>query len=213
MLLLPCLGSQSYNIGLLGPCVLVEANEKEALEISLVENLQRKDLDIWEESETFRRMSEELEYTQEEITRKIGKSIGYVSGRMGISALPEETKEKFSKFENVPQNLILQAVRADKAGKLDEYTEMVGNGQIENVKEAKKAVDRMTKKRANRETQWTGFRYGEYRKNKDKKGNFVITIRSRDEDFTRALVEFIEECHPDRNSGEYLRSSRQEKSV
>ena len=107
------------------PCVVVEADDRQALEISLVENLQRKDLDIWEVSEIFNRMSKELGYTQEEISKRIGKSLGYVSEIMRVARLPLDSKRELSKFENLPQNIALQAVRANKGGKLDEYMEMV----------------------------------------------------------------------------------------
>lgn len=174
------------------PCVVVEADDRQALEISLVENLQRKDLDIWEEAETFARMSRELGYTQEEIARRIGKSIGYVNGRMGVSALPTETKEVFSNFENAPQDLVLQAVRARRAGKLEEYNEMVENGEIASVKEARKKVDKMRRKRQGPSEAWTSFPNGEYRIVRDRKGGFLITIRCHDERVCQDLTCYLQ---------------------
>jgi len=174
---------------------VIQADERQALEISLVENLQRKDLDIWEEAETFKRMSEGLGYTQEEISKKIGKSKGYVSDRMEISKLPPGTKEKLKtspNFGDLPNYLIIQAVRAHKGGKLDEYKEMLEEGHITTVKDAKKAVKRIVKGHVGRSVIWTEFKYGDYRLNKDKKGNFLITIRCKEEGFKNSLVQYLQ---------------------
>jgi len=174
------------------PCVVIQADDRQALEISLVENLQRKDLNIWEESEIFRRMSEELGYTINEISKRIGKSIGYVSEIRSISKLPQEAKEKLSKFENLSQNFVFQAVRAHKGGKLREYTEMLEEGYITSVKDAKKTVDRMVKVHPGRRLIWTEFKYGNYKLNKDKKGNFLITIKCKEEEFKNSLVQYLQ---------------------
>jgi len=177
------------------PCVVIQADERQALEISLVENLQRKDLDIWEEAETFKRMSEGLGYTQEEISKKIGKSKGYVSERMEISKLPLGTKEKLESspnFGDLPNYMIFQAVRANRAGKLNEYTEMLKKGEVTSGKETKKAVEKMVNKtRGRKNIKWLGFKYGNYKLNRDRRGNFLITIKCKEEGFKNSLVNYL----------------------
>jgi ParB family chromosome partitioning protein len=69
-----------------------ELTDNQVLEIQLVENLQRKDLNPVEEAETFRRMAEELGYTHEDIARKIGKSREYVSNKLRLLKLPEDIR-------------------------------------------------------------------------------------------------------------------------
>jgi ParB family chromosome partitioning protein len=69
-----------------------ELTDNQVLEIQLVENLQREDLNPIEEAETFRRMVEELGYTHEDIAKKIGKSREYVTNKLRLLKLPENIK-------------------------------------------------------------------------------------------------------------------------
>lgn len=67
--------------------------DNETLEIQLVENLQREDLNPIEEAETFQRMIKELGYTHEEIAKKIGKSREYVTNKLRLLKLSASVKE------------------------------------------------------------------------------------------------------------------------
>ncbi|MEM2249314.1 MAG: ParB/RepB/Spo0J family partition protein [Candidatus Bathyarchaeia archaeon] len=67
--------------------------DNETLEIQLVENLQREDLNPIEEAETFQRMINELGYTHEEIAKKIGKSREYVTNKIRLLRLPDYIKK------------------------------------------------------------------------------------------------------------------------
>ena len=164
------------------PCVVVKADSKQALEISLIENLQRKDLNIWEESAVFKKMTEELYYSISEIAKKIGKSIGYVSEVIGVSDLPNEVRTRFSNFESKAQSIVLQALRAHKGGKLNEFMKELEEGKIKTVKDAKAKVDKMLRNtRSGRKQNWIRFKFGIYRVLKGKKGDYTITIKINDE--------------------------------
>jgi len=69
-------------------------SDKEVLEIQLVENLQREDLNPIEEAETFQRMMSKLHYTQKAIAKRIGKSREYVAKRLRLLNLPLITQNK-----------------------------------------------------------------------------------------------------------------------
>ncbi len=56
------------------PVIEMDVSEQEALEIALIENLQRKDLTPFEEAEGYRLLAERHEYTHEEIASAVGKS-------------------------------------------------------------------------------------------------------------------------------------------
>ncbi|HSK39195.1 MAG TPA: ParB/RepB/Spo0J family partition protein, partial [Arenibaculum sp.] len=56
------------------PVVIRELSDREALEIALIENIQRQDLTPLEEAEGYRRLMEEFEHTQENLARALGKS-------------------------------------------------------------------------------------------------------------------------------------------
>ena len=56
------------------PCIEVDVDNRGMLEISLIENLQRKDLTAFEEAAAIQRLCDQFRYTHEEIARKLGKS-------------------------------------------------------------------------------------------------------------------------------------------
>ncbi|MGE5391783.1 MAG: ParB/RepB/Spo0J family partition protein [Deltaproteobacteria bacterium] len=71
------------------PVLVKEIDDIEAAEISLIENLQREDLSLTEEARAYRQMIERYGYTQELLSRKIGKSRTHVTNTMRIMNLPE----------------------------------------------------------------------------------------------------------------------------
>lgn len=72
------------------PALVKEIDDKKAAEISLIENLQREDLNIVEEARAFKKMVENFGYTQEELARRIGKSRSYVANTVRLLSLPAE---------------------------------------------------------------------------------------------------------------------------
>jgi ParB family chromosome partitioning protein len=74
------------------PVVIISCNDQEALEIGLIENLQRHDLNPIEEGEAIKRLQEEFSLTQEQIASSIGKSRSYVANMMRLSSLSPHIK-------------------------------------------------------------------------------------------------------------------------
>lgn len=72
------------------PVLVKEIDDIEAAEISLIENLQREDLSLIEEARAYRQMIERYGYTQELLSKKLGKSRTHVTNTMRIMNLPEE---------------------------------------------------------------------------------------------------------------------------
>lgn len=75
------------------PVIVREYNDQEALEIALIENIQRDDLTPIEEAEGYHRLLEEFSYTQEELARSIGKSRSHVANMLRLNQLPAHIKE------------------------------------------------------------------------------------------------------------------------
>lgn len=73
-----------------------ELNDSQILEVQLVENLQRENLNPFEEAKIFRRMVSELGYTHEEIGEKIAKSREFVTKRLRLLNLPLDLLEKIN---------------------------------------------------------------------------------------------------------------------
>ncbi|MEW5933462.1 MAG: ParB/RepB/Spo0J family partition protein [Bacillota bacterium] len=75
------------------PAVVKEVDEAERLELALVENLQREDLNPMEEAAGFRQLLEKFGYTQEQLAARVGKSRSYVANTLRLLALAEEVQE------------------------------------------------------------------------------------------------------------------------
>ncbi len=78
------------------PIVLRALSDSEALEVAIVENVQRQDLDPVEEGEGYHRLMQEFGHTQEDVARLIGKSRSHVANTLRLLALPGEVKEMIS---------------------------------------------------------------------------------------------------------------------
>lgn len=77
------------------PCIVRELTDKQTLEVQFVENLQRADLHPLDEGYGYKRLHDEHAYTVEHLAAKLGKSIGYVYGRMQLAKLPVKAQTLF----------------------------------------------------------------------------------------------------------------------
>jgi ParB family transcriptional regulator, chromosome partitioning protein len=78
------------------PAIVVEFDESTALEVSIIENLQREDVSPLEEAVMFRRMTETFGYSVRQLAQKVGKDKGYVENRLRLSDAPAEIRELLS---------------------------------------------------------------------------------------------------------------------
>ena len=67
-----------------------EEGEREKLEIALIENIQRKDLNVLEEARAYKKLIEEFDLTQEDIAEQVGKSRSAVANKVRLLGLPVE---------------------------------------------------------------------------------------------------------------------------
>ncbi|KAJ6645039.1 putative chromosome-partitioning protein ParB [Pseudolycoriella hygida] len=76
------------------PVIIRELEEKEIIEISLIENIQREGLSVIEESEGFMRLIKEFGYTQEQLAEKLSKSRSHIANLLRLNQLPDSIKDK-----------------------------------------------------------------------------------------------------------------------
>ncbi len=81
------------------PVIVKELTDQEALEIGLVENLQRQDLSVLEEADGYQRLIEEFSHTQEALSKTVGKSRSHVANTMRLLGLPEGVKKMLDQGE------------------------------------------------------------------------------------------------------------------
>lgn len=75
------------------PVVVKEADPEMMLELAIIENVQREDLNPIEEAEAYRELIEEFSYTQEEVAAKVSKSRVYVANNLRLLYLPKVIQE------------------------------------------------------------------------------------------------------------------------
>jgi ParB family chromosome partitioning protein len=84
----------SQRAGLtLVPCVVRELSEAETLEVQIVENAQREDVNPMDEARALHRLRDQLSYDVAEIAERIGKSEAYVYNMLKLCGLPQEVQE------------------------------------------------------------------------------------------------------------------------
>ena len=74
------------------PAIVREFNDQEMMEVALIENIQRENLNPIEEAEAFAKIIEVNGLTQEQASKKFGKSRSYVTNLLGLLNLPEKTR-------------------------------------------------------------------------------------------------------------------------
>lgn len=75
------------------PCLLINADGEDSSVIALVENLQRRDLDFFEEANGFKRLIEQFGLTQEEAARKVGRTQSAVANKLRLLRLSQQNME------------------------------------------------------------------------------------------------------------------------
>jgi len=93
------------------PCVEMEVDEGAVAEIALIENMQRKDLTVWEEADGLMALCERFGYTHEEVARKVGKSRSTVTEALSIAAIPPDVREICRQADVSAKSMLLQIVR------------------------------------------------------------------------------------------------------
>ncbi len=93
------------------PCIEMEVDEGGIAEIALIENMQRKDLTVWEEADGLLALCERFGYTHEEVARKVGKSRSTVTEALSIATIPADVREICRQNDVSAKSVLLQLVR------------------------------------------------------------------------------------------------------
>jgi len=94
------------------PCVELELEDQEALEIALIENLQRKDLTAFEEADGFTTLINTYTYTHEEVAHAIGRSRVTVTETLKLLEIPPEVRDACRHADISAKSTLLEIARA-----------------------------------------------------------------------------------------------------
>jgi ParB family chromosome partitioning protein len=84
----------SKNIGITEiPCIEMDVEENEAMEIALIENLQRKDLELFEEADGLNALIDLYGYNHQQVSEKIGKARSTITEILSLSKVPDKVRE------------------------------------------------------------------------------------------------------------------------
>jgi ParB family transcriptional regulator, chromosome partitioning protein len=79
------------------PAIIKDFSDEESLEVALIENIQREDLNPMDEAEAYKRLSSQFKLTQAEISKKVGKERSTVANVMRLLELPKEIQSSLRK--------------------------------------------------------------------------------------------------------------------
>jgi ParB family chromosome partitioning protein len=124
------------------PAIIKELSDKAKLEVALIENIQREDLNPIERAKAFARLMEEFGMTQIEIASRIGKSRAYVANTIRLLKLPEEIQEalKSGKISEAHARILLSIENIELQKKI--FLKIINEGltlqETQKLKENKK---------------------------------------------------------------------------
>lgn len=174
------------------PCIVKEVDDEEALEISLIENIQREDLNPVEVARAYKILNEKFGLTHEEIARRVGKTRSSVTNTLRILSLPPE---------------IISAIEEGKITEGHARTLLAVKDENEQLKLFKKMIDqkisvrkaeRIVRKEKEKEIIYleeklkeeTGL---EFEIKKGKKGGYIKIFFRDEEDFRFIMEKFLNE--------------------
>ena len=130
------------------PALIKKMADRQKLEVALIENIQRENLNPLEEAFAYQRLMEEFDLTQQEVADKVGKSRPAIANTIRLLSLPEEVKTALvDKRINMGQARALLSLE-DPVKQLDMLSSMLG--QRITVRELERAVGRQNPSKSHR---------------------------------------------------------------
>jgi ParB family chromosome partitioning protein len=100
------------------PIVIREVDDDEIIEIALIENIQRKDLTPFEESEAMQGLAQKFGYTHEDLAKRLGKSRTTITEALSLNTIPPEVRKVCRLAGITNRSLLLQVVRQGDTQKM-----------------------------------------------------------------------------------------------
>ncbi|MGC4378773.1 ParB/RepB/Spo0J family partition protein [Fictibacillus sp. Mic-4] len=123
------------------PVIVKEFTEQKMMEIALIENLQREDLNPIEEAQAYEKLIEHLKLTQEELASRVGKSRPHIANFLRLLQLPEPVQAMISEGSlSMGHGRALLGLK--KKEKMEQVVKRVVNEQL-NVRQLEKLIQQM----------------------------------------------------------------------
>lgn len=125
------------------PAIELDADDREVLEIALIENIQRKDLTPFEEAEGFYVLQQKFGYTHEKMATVIGKSRTTITETLQLNDIPDRIRVLCRQAGITSKSVLIQIARAETEQAMAEMVEQIAAGEM-----SREAARRQTAKRA-----------------------------------------------------------------
>jgi ParB family chromosome partitioning protein len=112
------------------PCIELEVDEKGVLEISLIENLQRRDLDPFEEGDAIFDLCERFNYTHEKVAQKLGKSRTSITEILSVAGIPDELREICRRADISSKSLLVEIARQPTPELMRQFVERIARDRL-----------------------------------------------------------------------------------
>lgn len=109
------------------PCIEIDVDDRGSLEISLVENLQRKNLDPFEESSALQKLCDMFHYTHDQISKKLGKSRSSITEILSLNKVPDHIKELCRHADIRSISTLLQITRLEQESDMQDLIDKIKN--------------------------------------------------------------------------------------
>lgn len=107
------------------PCIEVSVTDQQALEMALVENLQRKDLTPFEEAEGFRTLVDKYDYTHEQVAHAIGKSRTSITESLTLLNIPPGIRDLCRHADITAKSVLLLIARASDIPEMERLVQEI----------------------------------------------------------------------------------------
>lgn len=112
------------------PCIELDIDDKSIAEIALIENLQRKDLTVWEEADGLKSLADRFGYKHEEIAKKISKSRTTVTELLTVAGLPDSIREKCITSNINAKSALLEIARQFDERAMHKFVDTIHNQSL-----------------------------------------------------------------------------------
>jgi len=113
------------------PSIELDIDEREVMEIALIENMQRKDLTAFEEAEGIVALQERLGYTHEKIAQVLSKSRTTVTESLLLAGIPEAIRELCDEKGISSKSMLVLIARAGSEAEMEELVLRVASGELD----------------------------------------------------------------------------------
>ena len=185
-------GERRYRAALLAgldeiPAIELDADDKETLEIALIENIQRKDLTPFEEAEGLQLLQQKFGYTHDRISQVIGKSRTTVTETLLINDIPDRIRAMCREAGIANKSVLVQIARAGSEQAMEAVLRGLAAGEVSREELRKQTAAKPEPKKAGRPKHFT-FHW------KDKSLPFTVNLAFRKSHVEkREIIEAVRE--------------------